>query len=84
MPTCKEVSRLITESYYRKLSLRERIAVRTHLLYCKWCARYHRQLHWLRTALRQFLEEIENTLDQRGPALSDEARERIKQSLRSM
>lgn len=82
MLDCRHVSQLLSESYHRKLSLREWIAVRAHLLYCGACTQFHRQLRWLRIMTRRFLGELEQTLDQQGPGLSDEARGRIAQVLR--
>lgn len=79
-PSCKQAARLQSEQMDRKLSLLERIGLRAHLFLCKWCRRYGEQLNFLRSAAHQC--EDHNTPE--APAtLSPEARERIKQRLKS-
>jgi hypothetical protein len=50
-----------------------------HLLLCRWCRRYGKQIHFLHEAVRGHPDEV-NELPQQ--TLSPEARERFKQSLR--
>ena len=53
MLSCKDVTKLLSESMDRSLPLGKRIGVRLHLLICKFCARYKRQLLLIReTAMR--------------------------------
>jgi hypothetical protein len=61
----------------QSLPLGKRIGVRLHLLMCKFCARYQRQLLLIRETVRRFAA-IE---DSSGETLSAEARERIRKSL---
>jgi len=78
MRSCKEVSRLASDRMDRELSLRERMAFRLHVMMCRNCLRYARQL----AVLRQASEKLR--LDRFGTdsdRLSDEARERIAQRL---
>jgi hypothetical protein len=79
-PSCREASRLQSEALDRPLSFRRRLGLRIHLLLCKWCRRYGRQLTFLRRAAREHPDEIVESLPQ---TLSVEARERIKRRLRS-
>src|SRR5260370_42623217 len=79
-PSCKEATRLQSKGMDRKLSLFERVGLRLHLLFCKWCRRYGNQLKFLRSAAHQ-CEEHENP--QPPQRLSSDARERIKQKLQS-
>ena len=54
------------------------IGLRIHLLLCRWCRRYRKQIRFLRRAAHEHPEE----LTQAEPrALSSEARERLKRSL---
>jgi hypothetical protein len=83
MPSCKEVTRLASESLDRKLSFRQRMAVGVHMLLCSACSRFRRQMLFLREVGRR-LAVGEST----GPAalddangLSAEARERIRRAL---
>ena len=76
-PSCKQASRLQSESLDRPLTFFERLGLRLHLLLCKWCRRYGKQLKFLRSAAHQCEDH------QPGQKLSPEARERIKQRLHS-
>ncbi|HAF01156.1 MAG TPA: hypothetical protein DCO68_06650 [Methylophilaceae bacterium] len=60
MLNCKQTSQLVSQSLDRNLTLRERLAVRLHLLICKYCRRFQRQLHAMRKAFKRMSEAIEN------------------------
>ncbi len=75
---CEGMTRLASESLDRDLSRLERVALRTHLLYCHACRRFVQQVELLRRAVRRI--EADDALP--GPALPDDARERIKRALR--
>jgi hypothetical protein len=79
-PSCKEATRLQSESMDRKLSVWERMGLSLHLLLCKWCRRYRQQLGFLRSAAHQC---DEHQASQRPECLSTEARERIKQKMKA-
>jgi len=76
-PSCKQASRLQSESMDRPLKFSEGFGLRIHLFLCKWCRRYGAQLKFLRSAAHQCEEH------QPAQNLSPEARERIKQKLQS-
>jgi hypothetical protein len=77
-PGCKTAARLQSEALDRKLPLRQRFGLRVHLLLCKWCRRYGKQIIFLRKAAHEHPDEMAEPVPQK---LSDEARERIKQRL---
>ncbi len=52
-PTCKEVHRLTSEEYDRKLSLLERARMRLHLVVCEACRNFGGQMALIRRAMRQ-------------------------------
>ena len=82
-PTCDVITQKISESLDHKISLRNRLKIRLHILFCKWCRRYQRQLFAMQTLFEIHLKkEEENTLP-KAPTLTSEARERIKQNLRN-
>ncbi len=83
MLSCKDVTQLISESMDHSLPLGKRIGVRLHLLMCKFCARYERQLLLIRETLRRIVATEEKSEGPPGEALSEEARERIRKSLRN-
>jgi hypothetical protein len=79
-PSCKEASRLQSQALDRKLSLVQRMGLRMHLLLCKWCRRYGKQIRFLHDAAREHPDELTEPARQR---LSQNARQRIKQRLQA-
>ena len=77
---CKKVSKMVSESMDRKFPLHRRLLITTHLLMCKYCNRFKKQLLILRHAVD--LENIHEEVLGRYPSLSKETREQIKQAMR--
>ena len=81
MFNCKEVSSRISESMDHNLSLYQRMLIRMHLLMCRYCARFRRQVLYLRELCRS------HWMDESSPDASvnlpSDARERIRQALKS-
>jgi hypothetical protein len=79
-PSCKAATRLQSVALDRRLTLLERLGLRFHLVFCKWCHRYGRQIQFLRSVAGEHAHD-----DQHAPpqGLSLEARERIKRRLQS-
>ncbi|MGO8696812.1 MAG: zf-HC2 domain-containing protein [Limisphaerales bacterium] len=80
-PSCKEAARLQSLALDRPLRPVEIMGLRFHLLFCKWCRAYGKQIRFLRSTARERVPENEPLSS--PPALSPDARERIKRSLRS-
>src|SRR5262245_21325155 len=78
-PDCREVSRLQSEAMDHSLSTLKRIGLRMHLLLCRWCRRYGKQIRFLRQAMHEHGDDVTSSTPQN---LSPEARERLKQFLR--
>ncbi len=78
MLTCKQTFLLGMESNYRQLSWRERAGVHMHLMFCSACARYKKQMEFIRKAAQRFSREQD--ADERI-RLSAEALERIARNL---
>jgi hypothetical protein len=72
LPTCRDMSARLSEARDsgRALTLAERV----HLLLCSWCRRFRSQLSVLGAAAARVRDG--------GPRLSNEARDRIRRSLR--
>lgn len=51
--SCREASRLISESKDRTLGLTEQVSLRLHMGLCTACTRFNRQLDFLREALQR-------------------------------
>lgn len=78
---CQEVSRLITHSMDEPLTLRQRLLVRWHLLVCRYCRKFQKQLFWLRKIL-QSKSKMTDKVRTNDVGLSNEAKERIKEVLK--
>ncbi len=80
MPSCKEVSRLVSESMETKLSLRKRIGLWIHLSMCRLCKGFARQLRVIQAAAKQH-GESETDTRLADATLPDKARERIRRAM---
>jgi hypothetical protein len=60
MLSCKQASQIISQSLDRPLTMRERFALKLHLLVCKYCKRFSQHLQTLRVALKRMTSSIEN------------------------
>jgi len=79
MLTCREASRLISESQDRKLRLHERLGLRMHLWMCINCRRFERQISMIRRLLRS--PSNPETPDSQDAGLPSDAQERIRQAM---
>jgi hypothetical protein len=65
MPTCKEAAALLIASEDRLISIPDRLKVRLHMMACKTCPNFERQLLTMRSAMRQWRnyasDETENS-----------------------
>ena len=77
-PKCRDVVRILSEQMDHELPLIIRWKLRLHFVACCWCERYMKQLHYLRDTARHFPQHIDEV---QGPALSPEAKLRLKQVL---
>ena len=79
MPSCDVISRRMSESYDRKLSVRERLSIRIHTLGCILCERYRRQLLIVHNLLQQYSTLSKDVKS--DSVLSSDAKVRIKTHL---
>lgn len=85
LPTCRELTPVLSQSLERRLTLREQLTLRLHFLICAYCARYLKQLRFMRDALRAREAralEADAADDNAASSLAPEARERIRRALR--
>ncbi|MGD9016866.1 MAG: zf-HC2 domain-containing protein [Desulfobacterales bacterium] len=81
MFNCEAVSRKVSESMDRRLSITQRMMIRFHMAMCRHCARFRSQLIKIRELCRLTGPEDEDLAVL--PPLSPHARERIVQALKS-
>jgi hypothetical protein len=75
---CREASRAQSEAMDHPLPPAKAAGLRLHLLICRWCRRYGRQIRFLRDASQR-----QETPKDSPKLLSQEARERMKKLLQS-
>ena len=78
---CQEVSQKVSWSMDAKLPWRHRLAIRIHLMMCRYCARFRRQLALLRRLSRS--QEPDPSPEASPESLSAEAKARMKEKLGS-
>ncbi len=83
LPDCKTITPTLSQSLDRKLSLREKIVMRLHLFTCTACARYLEQIKFLSGAMHEREDRLAETDDSSPVKMSNEAKERLKNALKS-
>ena len=81
MLSCKETSELLSRAQDERLTFTERMGVRIHLLMCRLCRRYEKQLRFIRKATESLAQGSAHD-DEAAMSLPPEARERVKEALR--
>ena len=80
MLTCKDASKLMSQSFDRGLTLTEKVGIRFHLLICTACQKVHQQFTFLHNASKRLASEPV-VIPSTQPGLSPEAQERILKEL---
>ena len=78
MPSCRDISRLISASMDRNLSWRKRLSIRLHVSMCGLCRRYEKQLHLLHEGVSHYADPEENLVEK---SLSLAAKEKLEKAL---
>lgn len=76
LPTCREVAAQLSREQDTAQPTPRRLSLRLHLMMCRHCRRYERQLAWLRQSL------IRVRTDNAEPKLPARAQARIRAQLR--
>ncbi len=79
MLSCRKAAELTSQALDRRLSVRERAALRLHLALCRVCRLHGHQLELIRAAAAR----LERRLAERDERLDEAARERIRERLRT-
>ncbi|MBD3219504.1 MAG: hypothetical protein GF310_14635 [candidate division Zixibacteria bacterium] len=80
MISCDEASRLASKSLDTKLTPGEKMRMKMHLMACRFCRSFEKQIHAIRSILRSKSKEM--TEDTEEKSLSTEARERLENSIK--
>ena len=80
MASCEDITKLLSQSMDRRLPLRKRMEIRVHVMMCRFCSRYRKQMIYLSNLLQLHAahkEEPDPTI-----SLDSVARQRIKEALK--
>lgn len=58
MLNCKENSELLSQALDRPVTLHERLATRLHLMMCRSCRNFEKQLAFIRKAAREMRQRL--------------------------
>lgn len=78
MPSCKDISEMISQGMDRNLPLSKRLAIRLHVSMCGLCRRYEKQLRLLRHGFARYADPEKNATEK---SLSPEAKVRLEKAL---
>ncbi len=81
MLTCKDVSKLLSESLDRKLSFWTRMGLWMHLGMCRLCWGFRKDLLHIHEQTKTHAAEIESDAHKADEKLSEESRQRMKRLL---
>jgi len=83
MWTCKQVSNALARGDYDKLSPWKKALLKFHVSWCAVCGKYNKQVMMVQDGARKFREHEDELLeDQRGPCLSDDCKQRLKEAMK--
>jgi len=83
MLSCREATRLLSESMDHELPLGRRSALRFHLALCRFCRRYLAQVSFLRRVLRLSAEACDAAPAAPSVELPEAAKARIREAMRT-
>lgn len=84
MLSCKDVSKLVSQSLDSKLSLWQRLNLWMHIGMCGLCWRFRRDFVHLHKETREHARQVEHDVEQEPDLkLSDESRDNMKRLLKS-
>lgn len=66
MPTCKEAAALLIANEDRVISIPDRLRVRLHMMACKTCPNFERQLLTMRNAMHQWRNYATDDTENQG------------------
>ena len=81
LPPCKDLIDVASRSIDGKLSFRDNLVLKLHLIPCKPCVRFIEQSKFLKQMMQEI--EIEDATSAYNGTLSDEARQRLKALLKN-
>lgn len=72
---CNRISELVSESMDADTGVTRRIGIKFHIMMCRYCARYEKQLHTIRDTIKTSVDESSDVSLQ---PMSDQKKKQIK------
>ncbi len=80
--SCKQATALASESFERKLTLKERWQLRYHAGMCIFCKRWKPQVEMIEKTLQTISKKFESGDAPEGKGMDSEAKNRMKEAIR--
>lgn len=81
MLNCKQISELASRALDEKLTLRQRMSLRMHLLLCSMCRGFARNLRRIQDACSQERSRLSDDSANAETSISPEARDRLRKNI---
>ena len=81
MLSCKEAADRLSESLDQKLSFKDHIELKIHLMLCKLCSRYNKQLQFIHRTTKECVTKYEEGANE-STRLSEEGSDRISKQIK--
>jgi len=80
MLNCKDISRVVSESFERPLSFGERMSLQFHLVLCGTCRKFRKLQNKIHSSIKKHGTDVPETSDSPDdtPVLPEDSRSRIK------
>jgi hypothetical protein len=77
MMSCEEASFYISKNLDTDIGFRKKMSLRMHVIMCKYCMRFEKELNFISKKIQQFTSGKENTAP--SHTLSDEKKDKLQQ-----
>ena len=82
MLRCKHVAKALADTYYNDLPWWRRVGLKSHVVLCVFCGKYHRNVMTLQDAVQHYLKHEDKPKEAaQEMSMSDDSKARIQQKL---
>lgn len=81
MPTCEDVTQLVSYSMDQEIPVSDRIRIRVHLWFCRWCSMFQEQLRFIRNLTREGAARPEHVDSGIAGRLKPEAKAKLQAAI---
>lgn len=81
-PSCDAITLKISRTLDNSISLKDRLAIRFHVIFCKFCRRYEKQISGLHNYLLRNASKYDDITEDDSIQLSEDIRLKIKKRIK--